>query len=204
MDLDRLTFLPSDIYGSTSWASFVYRIDARTPIIPEVASFCQRSYSSYYHRFFSLHIAQSGNPPLGTPCLLNAGAHRKEHHARFRSFRHRGALRRVTFQLETSKPHLEHLPPMSHSRLDSRRSNYLDAVHSCRISLATSNQFTYFIQQGHSVYRIHVQQQKKLVYGHIKTYGTVKKSHHRRVKSHPSSSYTFPTSGGRKQKIIRL
>ena len=85
--------------------------------------------------------------------------------------------------------------PMSHSRLDSRRSNYLDAVHSCRISLATSNWFTYSIQQGHSVYPIHVQQ-KKLVYGHIKTYGTVKKSHHRRVKSHPSSSYTFPTSGG--------
>ena len=67
---------------------------------------------------------------------------------------------------------------MSHSRLNSRRSNYLDAVHSCRISLATSNQFTYFIQQGHSVYRIHVQQKKlvSLSYsGHIKTYGTVKK-----------------------------
>ena len=29
----------------------------------------------------------------------------------FRSFRHLGALRRVTFQLETSKPHLKHLPP---------------------------------------------------------------------------------------------
>ena len=88
---------------------------------------------------------------------------------------------------------------MSHSELDSRRSNYLDAVHSCRISLATSNQFAYFIQQGHSVYRIHVQQ-KNWYTGTSKHMVQLKKSSPSRKKSSIVFVYISNIGGGRKQK----
>ena len=91
---------------------------------------------------------------------------------------------------------------MSHPRLNSRRSNYLDAVHSCRISLATSNQFTYFIQQGHSVYRIHVQQ-KNWYTGTSKTYGTVKKVITVALKVIHRLRIHFQHRGGVSKKIIR-
>ena len=93
--------------------------------------------------------------------------------------------------------------PMSHSRLDSRRSNYLDAVHSCRISLATSNQFTYFIQQGHSVYRIHVQQKKIGIRAHQKHMVQLKKVITVALKVIHRLRIHFQHRGGVSKKIIR-